>query len=94
MNSTRKTTPDAITAQTQAIKAALTESFDQKKPALDEGILAAELTNKPRILVTMKDEVKEVMDWVGYDPERNEGVRARFASNPNRDEGALKVNGG
>jgi AAA+ superfamily predicted ATPase len=78
----------------QAIKAALTESFDQKKPALDEGILAAELTNKPRILVTMKDEVKEVMDWVGYDPERNEGVRARFASNPNRDEGTLKVNGG
>ena len=77
----------------QAIKAALTESFDQRKPALDEAILATELTNKPRILVTMKDEVKEVMDWVGYDPERNEGVRARFASNPNRDEGALKVSG-
>jgi hypothetical protein len=34
----------------------------------------------------MKDEVKEVKDWVGYDAERNEGVRARFASNPNQDQ--------
>lgn len=75
----------------QAIKAALIESFASNKPSLDETILAHELTNKPRILRTMVDEVKEVIEWVGYDAERNEGVRARFASNPNRAGGALKL---
>lgn len=75
----------------QAIKAALIESFAQNRPSLDEAILAHELVNKPRILRTMVDEVKEVIEWVGYDKERNEGVRARFASNPNRQGGALKL---
>jgi len=75
----------------QAIKAALIESFAQNKAALDEKILAQELASKPRILRTMVDEVKEVIDWVGYDPEKNEGIRARFASNPNKTGGALKL---
>jgi AAA+ superfamily predicted ATPase len=78
----------------QAIKAALIETYDPKDPsvtALSESILANELKGKPRILTTMADEVKEVMEWVGFDPERNEGVRARFASNPNRSVGALKL---
>jgi SpoVK/Ycf46/Vps4 family AAA+-type ATPase len=75
----------------QAIKAALIESFAVSKPALDETLLAAELSSKPRILRTMVDEVKEVIDWVGFDPEKNEGIRARFAGNPNREGGALKL---
>ena len=75
----------------QAIKAAMIESCAQDKPALDEGILARELEMKPRILRTMVDEVKEVMDWVGFDADRNEGIRARFASNPNRTGGALRL---
>jgi SpoVK/Ycf46/Vps4 family AAA+-type ATPase len=64
----------------QAIGAALVNSFESNKPALDEGILLAELASKPRIFKTMGDELKEVLDWVGYDPDMNEGVRARFAS--------------
>ena len=75
----------------QAIKAALIESFAQNKSMLDEKILSTELENKPRILRTMVDEVKEVIDWVGYDPEKNEGIRARFASNPNKEGDVLKL---
>jgi SpoVK/Ycf46/Vps4 family AAA+-type ATPase len=75
----------------QAIKAAMIESFAANKSSLDETILANELAGKPRILRTMVDEVKEVIEWVGYDPERDEGVRARFASKPNRQGGALKL---
>jgi SpoVK/Ycf46/Vps4 family AAA+-type ATPase len=75
----------------QAIKAAMTESFAAGKPTLDEAILAKELESKPRILKTMVDEVKEVIDWVGYDPEKNEGIRARFAASPNKANGALKL---
>lgn len=71
----------------QAIIAAMIESFDQNKGTLDEAILAAELDGKPRILKTMTDEVKEVIDWVGFDPEKNEGIRARFAGNPTEKAG-------
>jgi SpoVK/Ycf46/Vps4 family AAA+-type ATPase len=64
----------------QAIKAAMVESFDQKKPGLDEAILAKELERKPRIITTMGDEVKEILEWVGYDPDVDDGVRAKLAS--------------
>jgi SpoVK/Ycf46/Vps4 family AAA+-type ATPase len=78
----------------QAIKAALIETYDPSDPsvtALSEEVLVAELKGKPRILTTMGDEVREIMAWIGFDPERNEGVRARYASNPNRSTGALKL---
>jgi len=64
----------------QAVNAAMTESFDQDKPNLDGEILEAELRNKPRIFKTMIDEVREILDWVGYDEERGDGIRARMAS--------------
>jgi SpoVK/Ycf46/Vps4 family AAA+-type ATPase len=75
----------------QCIKAALVESFDQKKKGLDQDIFAVELARKPRIVKTMVDEIKEVLDWVGYDPDVDDGIRARFASDPNRKGGAMKL---
>lgn len=77
----------------QAIGAAMIESFDQGKKALDEGVLADELAHKPRIIKTMADEVRETLEWVGYDPEANDGIRAKFASAPDRKTGALKLIG-
>lgn len=65
----------------QAIGAALIDSFDANCDSLSPEILAKELTGKPRIFKTMVDELKEVLDWVGYDSEIGEGIRARFASN-------------
>jgi AAA+ superfamily predicted ATPase len=64
----------------QAIKAAMVESFHQKKPALDQGILALELERKPRIITTMTDEINEILSWVGYDESVDDGVRAHMAS--------------
>lgn len=64
----------------QAIEAALIESFHAGKESLDQDILHEELRRKPRIFKTMVDELKEVLDWVGYDPEVDDGIRARFAS--------------
>ena len=75
----------------QAIGAAMIESFAEEKPALDEQILADELARKPRIIKTMLDEVKEITDWIGFDPEINDGIRARYASKPNKSGGALKI---
>lgn len=75
----------------QAIGSAMIESFAAKKPGLDEEILANELAKKPRIIKTMVDEVREVLEWVGYDPDVDDGVRARFASKPGSNGGTLKL---
>lgn len=64
----------------QAIGSALTESFAADKPALDNDILQEQLLKKPRIFRTMGDEMKEILDWVGFDPDLNDGIRARHAS--------------
>jgi hypothetical protein len=64
----------------QAIGAALIESFHAGCDALSPELLAKELQSKPRIFKTMVDELKEVLDWVGYDPDIGDGIRARFAS--------------
>jgi AAA+ superfamily predicted ATPase len=76
----------------QCIKAAMTASFvaDPKK-GLAEDILVAELTRKPRIVKTMTDEIQETLDWVGYDPDVDDGVRARFAANPSGQERKFSI---
>jgi AAA+ superfamily predicted ATPase len=74
----------------QALNAALIESFNEEKPSLDEEILGQTLERKPRIVKTMVDEVRAVLEWVGYDESVDDGIRARFASEPNRNEGSFK----
>jgi SpoVK/Ycf46/Vps4 family AAA+-type ATPase len=64
----------------QAIGAAMIDSFEAGKEALDEKILGDQLAGKPRIYKTMADELKEVLDWVGWDEDAQDGVRARLAS--------------
>lgn len=64
----------------QAVDAALRKSFHQNKPGLDFDIFEQELRSKPRILKTMDAELKEVLDWVGYDETSRDGLRARYAS--------------
>jgi SpoVK/Ycf46/Vps4 family AAA+-type ATPase len=76
----------------QCIKAGMRESYHAGKKTLDEKLLLQELLRKPRIIKTMVDEIKEVLDWVGYDEDVDDGIRARFASDPNRN-GALKLVG-
>jgi len=70
----------------QAIGAAMIESFHMKKPGLDQDILCDVLVRKPRIVKTMSEDIKLVRDWVGYDPETNDGIRARFAAPPDKGE--------
>ncbi len=64
----------------QAIDAALINSFEASMETLGNDILLEELVHKPRIFKTMSDELHEILEWVGYDPDIQDGVRARFAS--------------
>ncbi len=76
----------------QCILAAMTEAYSRKED-LSEEILVEELARKPRIVRTMVDEIKETLDWVGFDAEVDDGVRARFASNPSMQDRKLRVLG-
>jgi SpoVK/Ycf46/Vps4 family AAA+-type ATPase len=64
----------------QCIKSSLTLSFDLGR--LDTEILLRELERKPRIVHTMADEIKQTLEWVGFDAKVDDGVRARFAADP------------
>lgn len=74
----------------QCIEHALIKSFVARSPVLDAGILETVLRRKPRIVKTMTDEVREIVDWVGYDSEADDGIKAHFASKPNRAGGKFK----
>jgi AAA+ superfamily predicted ATPase len=76
----------------QSIDAALLKSFHARSPRLDQDILENVLRRKPRIVKTMSDEVREITDWVGFDVDADDGIKARFASRPNRAGG--KFSGG
>jgi SpoVK/Ycf46/Vps4 family AAA+-type ATPase len=74
----------------QCIEAALMKSFHEHFPHLDQGILETVLKRKPRIVKTMTDEVKEITDWVGFDAESDDGIKAHFASKPDRTDGKFR----
>jgi SpoVK/Ycf46/Vps4 family AAA+-type ATPase len=74
----------------QAIRQALRDSFFEDKPQLDFGILCKEFENRPRILRTMDKQVKHLLDWIGYDADRDEGIRARMASS-RRSKNTLEI---
>jgi hypothetical protein len=75
----------------QCLKEAMTSSFVAGKKTLDEDIFAQELERKPRLVLTMVDEVREAIEWVGFDPRVNDGVKARYASDPQQDRGGFSI---
>lgn len=79
----------------QVVKGALRRSFVRHgaEGGLREDILLDDLVRKPRIIKTMMDEVKEIVDWVGYDPETDDGIKAMYASAPSKERigGGLTV---
>jgi len=64
----------------QAVEASMVKSFNAKCKGLDYEILLEDLTRRPRIIKTMSDEIHNIIDWVGFDKESGDGIRARFAS--------------
>lgn len=64
----------------QSIETAMVDSYHAGKKGLDADILGSVLERKPRIIRTMTDEIQSIITWVGYDPDVDDGVRARLAS--------------
>jgi SpoVK/Ycf46/Vps4 family AAA+-type ATPase len=63
----------------QVLTEAMYDAFHVKKD-IDLGVVLNVLAKKTNLLMTMAEQLQFLIKWVGYDEERNEGIRARFAS--------------
>jgi AAA+ superfamily predicted ATPase len=65
----------------QVLKESMYDAFHSKKD-LSTDIILNVLAKKTNLLTSMGEQLKYLLTWVGFDEERNDGVRARFASTP------------
>jgi SpoVK/Ycf46/Vps4 family AAA+-type ATPase len=66
----------------QALREAMYDAYFSKKD-LSNDIILNVLTKKTNLLTTMAEQLKFLLKWVGFSDEKNDGIRARFASTPN-----------
>jgi ATPases of the AAA+ class len=62
----------------QALREAMYDAFTLKKE-LSTQIILGVLGKKTNLLTTMAEQLKYLLDWVGWDEEKKDGIRARFA---------------
>lgn len=62
----------------QIVRESLRSGFDEKEMTTD--VIVETLERKPPMVNTMQEEISYLLDWVGYDEESGQGVRARLAS--------------
>lgn len=65
----------------QVIRESLYQAYYQKKQLNTEIILGV-LARKTNLLTTMAEQLRFLLKWVGFDEERQDGIRARYASPP------------
>lgn len=62
-----------------AVKAAIVTAYNDGKRTLTTKDLVDACTSKPSLLITMRESLQGIINWVGKDETTGEGVRARFA---------------
>jgi len=65
----------------QVLREGMYEAYYNKKE-LSTKILIGVLKRKTNILTTMAEQLKYLFDWVGWDEEKGDGLRARYSSPP------------
>jgi len=59
---------------------AIRKAFMSDEKEVTTEIILDVIRTKPPLVLTMQEEIQELLDWVGWDANRREGVRARYAS--------------
>jgi len=62
----------------QVLKDSMYEAFNNKKDLSTE-IIIKSLNSKTNIITTMAEQLKFLFKWVGWDPQKKDGIRARYA---------------
>jgi SpoVK/Ycf46/Vps4 family AAA+-type ATPase len=67
----------------QVLKEGMYDAFSKrskdKNSDLTTGIILQVLSKKTNLLLTMNEQLKYLLKWVGYDKDKKDGIRARFA---------------
>lgn len=63
----------------QVLKEAMYDAFHSKKE-LDTEVILKVLRKKTNLVTTMAEQLNYLLKWVGWDEEKQDGLRARFAS--------------
>jgi hypothetical protein len=75
----------------QALNEAMYVAYHGKKE-LSTDIILSVLDKKTNLITTMAEQLKYLLDWVGWDPIKKDGIRARF-SHPVEDDSMTRVRG-
>jgi ATPase family associated with various cellular activities (AAA)/LAGLIDADG-like domain len=67
----------------QTIREAMYDAFYAKKE-IDTKVILNVLDKKTNLLTTMSEQLNYLLEWVGWSEEKNDGIRARFASVPDK----------
>ena len=74
----------------QVVKSSIFEMYHEQKSdenvKLNEQHILTVLKNKIPILKTMEDDIKYLIQWVGWDDEKKDGIRANYANVRDEDE--------
>jgi SpoVK/Ycf46/Vps4 family AAA+-type ATPase len=73
----------------QTLREAMYDAYSQNKD-IDTTIVLKVLGKKTSLITTMSEQLKYTLDWVGWDSEKKDGVRARFA-HPAEEESVTRV---
>jgi SpoVK/Ycf46/Vps4 family AAA+-type ATPase len=73
----------------QALKEAMYDCFYEKKDLSTEAIVNA-FNCKPNLITTMAEQLSFLLKWVGWDPQKKDGIRARFA-HPVEEDDRMRV---
>ena len=66
-----------------ALRESMYDAYFAKREMSTE-IVCEVLSKKTNLITTMAEQLNYLINWVGYDEYRNDGIRARFASTPNK----------
>jgi AAA+ superfamily predicted ATPase len=66
----------------QVLRESMYDAYHAGKD-LDTDVILNVLSKKTNLLTTMAEQLKYLLKWVGFDENKGDGVRARFASSPN-----------
>jgi AAA+ superfamily predicted ATPase len=69
----------------QVLREAMYDSFSSGKE-LSTGCILKVLSKKTNLLTTMSEQLAYILKWVGWDENKQDGVRARFANIPDTGE--------
>jgi SpoVK/Ycf46/Vps4 family AAA+-type ATPase len=84
-----KETPNFSGAEIeQVVKSAVLGSYISKKKKLGNEHLIESIQTTVPLYDTCKQDIDWLLTWVGWDPKRKEGLRARFASPASKDNHA------